>query len=125
MGWDELFFNLNNTDWGADSGFAQNRFFGGVGWKFDTKGRIKAEAGYLNQFIDKMSGDDTMNHIFFVTLFLNFWVGRSETKLTGEDVGSDTRVENARLPDVTFNLARFNVMASNLHFLDRIDNHNI
>jgi hypothetical protein len=72
LGADELFFNLNNTDWGADSGFAQNRLFGGVGWKFDTKGRLKAEAGYLNQFIDKVSGDDRMNHIFFVALFLNF-----------------------------------------------------
>ena len=31
--WDEIFYHLNDTDWGAESGFNQNRVFVGVGYK--------------------------------------------------------------------------------------------
>ena len=31
--YDEVFIALNSTDYGADSGFDQNRLFAGVGWK--------------------------------------------------------------------------------------------
>lgn len=72
VGYDEIFINLNSTDWGADSGFDQNRLFAGFGWNFDTDRRITAEIGYLNQFIRKPSGDDEMNHILSINLLLNF-----------------------------------------------------
>ena len=28
--WDEIFFDLNDTDWGQSSGFGQNRIFAGL-----------------------------------------------------------------------------------------------
>lgn len=38
VAYDELFFGLNNTDWGVESGFDRNRLFLGAGW---TVGRGK------------------------------------------------------------------------------------
>jgi hypothetical protein len=32
VAYDELFFGLNDTDWGTRSGFDRNRLFLGVGW---------------------------------------------------------------------------------------------
>jgi len=71
VGYDEVFFALNNTDWGASSGFAQNRLFVGFAWHFDAKGRVIGELGYLNQFINSPSGRDTMNHLVSVNLLFN------------------------------------------------------
>ncbi len=71
-GYEELFFDLNNTDWGADTGFAQNRFFAGLFWKLDPSGRTTAEIGYLNQFINNEGKSDRMNHILSINLFLKF-----------------------------------------------------
>jgi hypothetical protein len=68
---DEFFFNLNDTDWGANSGFDQNRAFLGVGWKPSSKHVWRIETGYLNQFIDRSSGDDTCNHLLTMNLFWN------------------------------------------------------
>ena len=72
VGYDELFIHLNSTDWGADSGFDQNRLFAGFGWNFDTDRRITGAIGYLNQFTRKPSGDNEMNHILSIYLLLNF-----------------------------------------------------
>lgn len=44
--WDELFWGLNDTDWGAVSGFDQNRLFVGVGLPVSHGGRV--ELGLLN-----------------------------------------------------------------------------
>ena len=68
----EAFFDLNDTDWGADSGFAQNRFFAGLAWKFDPEWHTTVEVGYLNQFLRDRSDDDSMNHILSMNLFLDF-----------------------------------------------------
>ena len=69
IGWDEAFFNLNDTDWGARTGFDQNRAFFGVGFKPDKADSLRFEVGYLNQFIYRGAAADTMNHIFSINLF--------------------------------------------------------
>ena len=70
VGYDEIFVDLNDTDAGQDAGFAQNRAFVGLAWRFDEDGRFVVELGYLNQFIDVRSGRNTMNHLVSVNLFV-------------------------------------------------------
>lgn len=65
---DEVFLNLNRTDYGARGGFDQNRLFLGVAYHATPIARL--EMGYLNQFIPGHQRPDTMNHILGVTLFL-------------------------------------------------------
>ena len=65
--WDEVFFNLNDTDWGANSGLDQNRAFIGFGYKRCPNSKFRTEIGYLNQFVDRQS--DGMNHILSVNFF--------------------------------------------------------
>jgi hypothetical protein len=72
VGYDEIFININKTDWGAETGLDQNRIFLGFGWNFDPHERVIAEVGYLNQYIRKPSSPDEMNHILSINLFLNF-----------------------------------------------------
>jgi len=67
VAWDELFFDLNETDWGADPGFRQNRLFAGVGWDLDEAWRF--ETGYLNQYFHRSSRADSMNHVLSVNFF--------------------------------------------------------
>lgn len=67
--WDELFINANDTDWGARSGFDQNRAFAGASYVFSQQDRL--EIGYLNQYV-KVSGNDRMNHVLSTSLILNF-----------------------------------------------------
>jgi hypothetical protein len=71
VGYDELFFGLNDTDWGAGSGFDRNRLFLGVGWRLGQSGH-SMEIGYLNQYIDSASGNDLMEHILSLNVFLNY-----------------------------------------------------
>ncbi len=61
--YDEVFFDLNDTDWGADPGLAQNRLFAGLSWKPSASSRLTIELGYLNQFIRNENRRDPMNHI--------------------------------------------------------------
>ena len=67
--WDEAFFNLNYTDWGAESGFDQNRAFIGFGFKRCPHAKIRTEVGYLNQFINRQGTNDGMNHILSINFF--------------------------------------------------------
>ena len=67
--WDELFINLNHTDWGANSGFDNNRAFAGIGYAFDKN--YKLEIGYLNQYVRQV-GTDRSNHILSTTLQADF-----------------------------------------------------
>lgn len=72
--YDEVFVDLNGTDWGQRKGFAQNRFFLGLGWKIgseEVQGTPSLEVGYLNQFVDRRRVD-RMNHILSINLFLTF-----------------------------------------------------
>lgn len=71
VAWDEVFTHLNATDFGARTGFDQNRAFIGLGWKWDVNTpKSRVEFGYLNQYIDSSSGPNRMNHILAVNLFL-------------------------------------------------------
>ncbi len=70
--WDEVFLNLNDTDWGAEGGLDRNRIFAGIGWKPESSSYFKAEVGYLNQYIYNTSGTDRMDHLLSLNVFLNF-----------------------------------------------------
>jgi len=65
--WGEAFVALNDTDWGARSGFDQLRSF--VGIELALPGASTAEIGYMNQLFDRQGGGTRMNHIASVTLF--------------------------------------------------------
>ena len=67
--WDELFFHLNDTDWGANRGFDQNRVFVGIGLKQFPSSRWRTELGYLNQAINTNGRPNIVNHIFALNLF--------------------------------------------------------
>ncbi|MBN9320161.1 MAG: hypothetical protein BGN86_09615 [Caulobacterales bacterium 68-7] len=66
----EAFFALDDTDWGARSGFDQIRNFAGVGFSVAPKARF--EIGYMNQYINRAGDNDRMNHIASVNLFGRF-----------------------------------------------------
>ena len=65
----EIFFNMNDTDWGARSGFDQNRLFGGLGYAISPM--VRVEAGYLNQYVDTATVN-RMNHVLSLSMSLNF-----------------------------------------------------
>jgi hypothetical protein len=67
--WDEVFLNFNDTDWGAQSGFDQNRGFLGLGYAVTP--RLRIEMGYLNQYVDGATAD-RLNHVFSTTVALTF-----------------------------------------------------
>jgi len=69
--WDELFVRANTTPAGGQSGFDQNRVFAGLGWTFNKN--FRAEAGYLNQYLDDATHtNNTMHHMIMGSLFINF-----------------------------------------------------
>ncbi len=61
----EGFFNLNDTDWGAESGFEKMRLSGGLG--FGMTKQIKMEAGYLNEYRPRSGAPDRVNHVLTMT----------------------------------------------------------
>jgi hypothetical protein len=65
--WNETFVAFNETDWGQQSGYDQNRAFAGVGFKMNERSQI--DFGYLNNHI-RRSGPDTSNHNLVVSLSL-------------------------------------------------------
>ncbi|MBT8100978.1 MAG: DUF2490 domain-containing protein [Gammaproteobacteria bacterium] len=66
----EPFFDLRDTDWGADSGLSQNRIYLGLGWKLTAKSAI--EAGYQNQYRFIDPGTDRMDHLGMVNFKFKF-----------------------------------------------------
>ncbi|MDZ7628540.1 MAG: DUF2490 domain-containing protein [Parvularculaceae bacterium] len=66
---DELFINVNDADWGQQSGFDQNRLFIGGALRLSKWSRF--EGGYLNNIINLAGSDDRMNHNIFFQLFVN------------------------------------------------------
>jgi hypothetical protein len=64
----EGFVALNNTDWGARSGFDQLRSFGGL--EVPLAGKSTLEIGYLNQMINDPGGQRRMNHVASVIAFI-------------------------------------------------------
>jgi hypothetical protein len=71
VGYDEIFFKLNGTDWGASGGFDRNRFFVGLAWRFDRGGRVVGELGYLNQYARNRGRSDDVSHLLMLNLLLN------------------------------------------------------
>lgn len=69
--YDEVFFDLNDTSEGADTGFAQNRFFIGPTMKLSDDGPATIEVGYLNQYIRRDGGSDSVNHLVSLNLMFN------------------------------------------------------
>lgn len=65
IGWNEVFISLNDTDWGARSGFDRNRAFLGVGYSASAKFRL--ETGYLNQYVDTAT-INRRNHVLSIAL---------------------------------------------------------
>lgn len=63
----EVFFALNDTDWGARGGFDQVRTF--VGAEIGLPGKSTIEAGYVNQVIDQTRGRTRINHVASLSLF--------------------------------------------------------
>ena len=69
VGGNEIFYNLNHTDWGAQGGFNQNRVFAGLGYKPSPECHWRVEIGYLNQVIEIPSGRDRSHHILSLNFF--------------------------------------------------------
>ncbi|MBB4857510.1 hypothetical protein HNO88_000817 [Novosphingobium chloroacetimidivorans] len=65
--WTEAFVALDDTDWGARSGFDQLRTFAGA--EIGLPGASTLEVGYLNQTINQTAGRTRMNHAASLTLW--------------------------------------------------------
>jgi len=66
----EFFFNLNDTDWGARSGFDRWRIGGGL--RHPVGRKLAFELGYLNQRTARRGAADQTDHIVATTLALSF-----------------------------------------------------
>ncbi|MBB4597373.1 hypothetical protein GGR69_000489 [Xanthomonas arboricola] len=69
VAFNELFVNLDHTEWGARRGLDQNRVFVGINWKFNDIANV--DVGYLNQFVNT-STVDRENHVLMTTFRFNF-----------------------------------------------------
>ncbi len=71
IAWDEFFIRLNDTPYGGQAGFDQNRAFAGLGWSFNKN--VRTELGYMNQYVDNLTHtSDTMRHLIMGSVFINF-----------------------------------------------------
>jgi len=70
--WDEVFVNINSTDWGENNGFGQNRIFAGLGLFIDSQRHFRFELGYMNQFVHHENRIDQMNHLISGSLFIRY-----------------------------------------------------
>jgi hypothetical protein len=66
---DEIFFNLNDTEYGALSGFEQNRVFAGAA--IFPRPKTRLEIGYMNIF-SRGRPANQMDHVLATNLFLKF-----------------------------------------------------
>lgn len=66
VGWNETFFAFNDTDWGARSGYDQNRAFIGAGWQAAKNWRL--EGGYLFNHIRRANAPDALNHALSLSI---------------------------------------------------------
>jgi hypothetical protein len=68
--WDEIFFAFNDTAFGQQAGFDQNRLFAGVALRVTAAARL--EAGYFNQYVHRRHAADPFRHVAMVNLFTSF-----------------------------------------------------
>lgn len=66
---DEVFVNLNNTDWTVN-GFDQNRAFVGISYHFNQP--VATEIGYMNRYIRETEAPNKMEHILSLSLSLHY-----------------------------------------------------
>lgn len=59
--WNETFIALNDTDFGARSGFNQNRFFAGLRWR--AFNNVSLEGGYLLNNINGLAANPSNNNV--------------------------------------------------------------
>jgi len=72
VAWDEIFFHLRNTEWGAVAGYNQNRVFVGMGVTPRKGSPWRTEVGYLYQQINiPFDGANLSNHILSVNIYFN------------------------------------------------------
>lgn len=64
----ELFWALNDTDWGARAGLDQVRTF--IGVEVPLKAKTTAELGYLNQVVNDPGGRIRLNHVASLSLVI-------------------------------------------------------
>lgn len=69
VAWSEVFFRLNTADWAGDAGFDRWRNFAGISFALDQNTTL--EPGYMNQLVNKSSGDE-IDNIFNVTLNVRY-----------------------------------------------------
>jgi Protein of unknown function (DUF2490) len=67
---DEIFVNLNSTNFGAMSGADRNRVFVGPGVNLSKS--VRVELGYMNQYTFNKNGPDRVDHICSINTFWNF-----------------------------------------------------
>ncbi|MGE3772287.1 MAG: DUF2490 domain-containing protein [Gammaproteobacteria bacterium] len=68
--WNEIFFHLNDTDWGVETGMDQNRLFIGLG--HELAAHLRGEAGYLNFYQHRPRDADRLNHLLWLSLAFQF-----------------------------------------------------
>lgn len=56
----EAMFDLNDSDWGGDTGLSEHRGYAGVEVELDPAWSV--EVGYLNQYVFAETGVDLMSH---------------------------------------------------------------
>lgn len=66
----DLFFELNDTDWGQASGFTEARTEAKIEW--DATETLTWEFGYLNQFENEDGAPDNTNHHIVIGLSKDF-----------------------------------------------------
>ena len=69
VAWSEVFLNLNDTDWGQQSGLDRWRNFAGL--SIPLTPLMTVEPGYLNQYVNT-SSSDIVDHVLSVTLNVTF-----------------------------------------------------
>lgn len=68
--YDEYFYNLNSTNYGATAGSDRNRLFIGPG--IAASKSVTVEIGYLHQYIFGTNGPDKTDNILAASVFWNF-----------------------------------------------------
>ncbi|MBY9068309.1 DUF2490 domain-containing protein [Hyphomonas sp. WL0036] len=66
----DLYFELNETDWGQTTGFTEARSEILIGW--DLTDTLDMEVGYMNQFENEKGGPDNTNHHIVLGLSKRF-----------------------------------------------------
>lgn len=66
---DEVFFHLNDAGFSIQNGFDQNRLF--VGPLFKVSNQLSIEAGYLNNYINRIGTSERMNHAIYSFVMFN------------------------------------------------------